>query len=212
MKVANINIPNNVYKHRFYKELDKILSSYDMGAKTSMDRVFGTHNTHKPELYGFVGHIEPHRDNKGIVYFMPLNDVKGIFYNSDGESIDYKQGDVIRMDDRVMHGVYQKGHVVAMFIGAFDFHQDHKVIELFNRAITQLSDGNSYKTAPRWLSAPIARDECFELEDLEPVRNLLQHANEPILCSVDECNKVAVKLDNKFPYFWEYNLCHIHNN
>lgn len=211
MIIGNIKIPISVLAHRFLNELITELSSDGNQLKNSTDRVFGTHNTQKPELYGFIGDIESHIDNKGFVYFMPLNDIEGTFYNAEGENIHYRQGDVIRMDDRIMHGVRQNGYVAAMFIGAFEQPKDDTALKLFNEAICQLSNKDSYKKAPRWLNAPIANDECYKLVGDHGERDLITNTNEPILCSTQCCNDVAIKLDSKFPYFWDYNFCKKHN-
>lgn len=225
--LANLEIPSKIREHRFYRQLEKSLAErkVESGIK---EPVLGTHDVNRSELYGWYGSVPMHVDNKGIVYFVLLNDVKGVLMAEGCEPIDYKKGSLIRMNDFVKHSVVQEGNAFALFVGVYDEPNDKQAIQTLRDGLQLLaSDEDNYFEAPRYIGAKLEEDECMaycatlppalvpinrcentyvmRIEDAKRIDAL------PLECSHDGCDRMATTLDHHFPFHWDYNCCDSHS-
>lgn len=216
-RIFEIFVPESVSAHS-----NVTLISESLRARVDLDdndRVIGTQNTQKPELYGWVGDIDWHVDNKGDVYFLVLSDSKGTLFAEGEAPISYSQGDVIRMNDFTRHKVEQTGLAVGLFIGAFECGDDDKAISALQNAVELLAANNpdDYGKAPRWEGSPLQDGECYVWhfdEELQFERTLLERATGTqgmiITCSHLGCDCPASEIDHHFPYMDDNNLCTTH--
>jgi hypothetical protein len=216
-KIAHIDIPDAALKHDNVKQVtDFLISRTELD---DLDRVIGTQNTKKPELYGWVGDIDWHVDNQGDVYFVILSNNSGVLFAENESPIQYSQGDVIRMNDFTRHKVEQSGEAVGLFIGAFECGDDMLAIDALKTALDSLTERSieSYGRAPRWEGGPLHDYECYVWhfdEELDLERTL--HANALgtqgmiLMCSHGGCSKHASQIDHHFPYMDDNNLCATH--
>lgn len=216
-KIAHIDIPDAALKHDNVKQVTDCLVS--RAELDDLDRVIGTQNTKKPELYGWVGDIDWHVDNQGDVYFVILSNNSGVLFAENETPIQYSQGDVIRMNDFTRHKVEQSGEAVGLFIGAFECGDDTLVIDTLKTALDSLTERSieSYGRAPRWEGGPLHDYECYVWhfdEELDLERTL--HANASgtqgmiLMCSHEGCSKHASQIDHHFPYSDDNNRCTNH--
>lgn len=215
--ISEIFVPESVSAH---PNVTQICNS--LRARVDLDdddRVIGTQNTQKPELYGWIGNIDWHVDNKGDVYFLILSDSTGVLFAEGETPISYSQGDVIRMNDFTRHRVEQNGLAVGLFMGAFEYGDDTKAINALTEAVSALTEQykSNYDNAPRWEGSPLQDDECYIWhfdEECNYERTLLERATDTqgmiLTCSHDGCTKPASEIDHHFPYMSDQNRCTTH--
>lgn len=216
-KITHIDIPPAALKHANVTQVsDFLLASAELD---DLDRVIGTQNTKKPELYGWVGDIDWHVDNQGDVYFVILSNNSGVLFAENETPINYRQGDVIRMNDFVRHKVEQNGEAVGLFVGAFECGNDELAINALKTALSNLTECGikSYDSAPRWEGGPLHDYECYVWhfdEELDLERTLHANASDTqgmiLVCSHEGCSKHASQIDHHFPYMDDNNLCANH--
>lgn len=221
-RIDNINIPQSVLSHRFISKIRDELNSRTRSELISQP-VFGTQNTQKPELYGWTGSVPSHVDNKGHCYFVvldtPSNALLGAEYS---ETLSVSVGDIICMNDYTPHWVEQEGSSIAIFVGAYSERCDKRAVAMLKEAVLLLAK-HVYYGAPRHLSAPLAKDECFCLTENKPENSesVIEDAGVYIKkisdaeksndfierCSVNNCENPACVLDHHYPYMADKNLC-----
>ncbi len=216
-KIAHIDIPASVLKHANVTQVTDFLRA--SAELDDLDRVIGTQNTKKPELYGWVGDIDWHVDNQGDVYFVILSNNNGVLFAENEAPIHYNQGDVVRMNDFTRHKVEQNGEAVGLFVGAFKCGNDELAINALKKALGSLTECSikSYDRAPRWEGGPLHDYECYVWhfdEELDLERTLHTNATDTqgmiLTCSHDGCNKHASQIDHHFPYMEDNNRCTTH--
>jgi len=111
--------------------------------------VLGTANTQQAELYGWNYGVGLHTDNNGFIYLLILNDAKGELYDEEYNRQAFKQGTLIKINDRKLHAVQQRGHTVALFVGAFEYECDQQAIDLLNKGLNALCALNTQAAAPK---------------------------------------------------------------
>lgn len=220
--IGRIDIPESVLSHRFV--IEALACAHVLGQnEDSKERVVGTENTKKVELYGWAPNVDCHVDQTGLVYLLALNEGKGTVNcwnenpptSDDPVSVWMPAGTVVRLNDYMPHWTEDDQCRVCAFLGSFREPCDAAAIALLQESVQALARGDYYG-APRVREGfrALRPDECLVPNDAfdayEPM--LLADAQkqgkwfEP--CS--ECDQPAVRLDNHWPYCTEYNRCAEH--
>jgi hypothetical protein len=218
--IGHIHVPHMVYEHRFYREAMAVVrnSQRKVNAHETKEKVIGTANTRMPELYGWAKHVEAHRDETGIIYFVALNPGKSLVVTVSeaiGEtSIVLNLGDVVRMDDHARHFTHDDKARICSFIGSYHSFHDYEALTKLQQSVDALAAGDYYG-APRVSRGfrVLLRDECYVLDDNDDLQVMLHKdavKKEMIVATCNECDRPAARLDNKWPWFNDYNRCHQH--
>jgi hypothetical protein len=218
--VGDIEVPAKIKKHQFVHEA--LATTAMLAAKHDEYGVVGTANTIEAELYGWRANVGRHVDCTGLVYFMPIVLPKSSrVYTDDGHvwtppgRAPYKRlklGRVFRLNDYYFHWTRDTGPVVCLFAGSFEEPANDHVIGLFREGLQKLATGD--RTAPRVSDGfrTMFSWECFALADgggeRMPIKEARRRKLIIVQCSL--CDKKAVRLDSRFPYFWNNNRCDKH--
>ncbi|MBB4517293.1 hypothetical protein GGD68_006096 [Paraburkholderia fungorum] len=214
--VGHLNIPPAALEHRFVMEALAVAHSRE---SDDLERVIGTDNTSRCELYGWAPHVAPHADGFGFVYLVCLNDGKSSISVRDtcGEiqEVFAPVGTVIRLDDRLEHWTSDTVARVAAFTGHFPEPCDEAAIEELEAGIAALAEG-AYIGAPRVRDGfrVLLDDECWSAATLddELETTLLRDATAAgrwiEICS--HCRKPAARPDPKWPYSMAMSRCMEH--
>lgn len=211
--VGSIPIPPSVIKHRFVREALAVVNLFSEDDER-VERVVGTLNNKKCELYGWATSVIAHTDKTGFVYLLPLNDGNSVIYTKSHE-IHLKIGEVIRLNDFHRHWTVDEFPVVCAFIGSFDEPNDEKAMAILQAGITALANGDYYDS-PRVREGfqAMLDDECFAIVDSieDPEQMLISDA---LVCGLwietcGECSEPAIKLDSHYPWFTDQNKCRNH--
>lgn len=82
------------------------------------------------EFYGWSSPVKPHVDGSGIIFFCPIyKEYADEVLCVDGMYVPLDIGTVYMLDDSYEHATFGKGHVIAMFKGAYT--KDELTPELF---------------------------------------------------------------------------------
>lgn len=212
--VGHIEIPPAVLEHRFVREALAIVTMFEEDEER-VERVIGTPNSGKCELYGWATCIPPHVDNKGLVYLVALTDGDSFLHTEDSEAR-LLPGTVVRLNDFRQHWTVDERPMVCAFVGVYDDPEDEQAMQILRDGVAALARGD-YQGAPR--VGPGFRvlldDEglvCVDYCDMTVEPMLLADAKarglEPEACA--ECGRPAVTLDQHWPYHQENNRCHAH--
>lgn len=214
--VGHLSIPPATLEHRFTVEALAVAHSRE---SQDLERVVGTDNTGRCELYGWAPHVAPHADGFGFVYLVCLNDGKTSICARDTSDEVYEvfapAGAVIRLDDRMEHWTSDTAARVAAFVGHFPEPGDEAAIAQLEAGIAALAMG-LYAGAPRVRDGfrVLLDDECWSAATLddELQTTLLQEAKTEgrwiEMCS--HCGKPAVRTDPKWPYSMALSRCMKH--
>jgi len=209
--IGQIAVPQTVLEHRFVKEALAVVNFFQKDDERA-ERVIGTQNSKKCELYGWSTCVAPHTDNEGYVYLLPLNDIGSFLYTEDSE-VYLQQGTVVRLNDFSSHWTFDDVPVVCAFVGSFKEPNDEQAISILKEGVNALERGDYYD-APRVREGfqVVMDDECWawSSEDMDNVKlMLLSDAKEKDLfielCAC--CGEHASKLDSLWPYHFENNIC-----
>lgn len=214
--VGHLSIPPAALEHRFAVEALAVAHSRD---SEDLERVIGTDNTGRCELYGWAPHVAPHADGFGFVYLVCLNDGKTSICARDTSGEVYEvfapAGAVIRLDDRLEHWTSDTVARVAAFAGHFPEPGDDAAIAQLKAGIAALSKG-LYAGAPRVRDGfrVLLDDECWSAATLddELETTLLQEAKTAgrWIETCSHCGKPAVRPDPKWPYSMALSRCMEH--
>ncbi|MGE4243660.1 hypothetical protein [Ramlibacter sp.] len=214
--VGRIEVPPTVVAHRFHREA---LANAMLAAtrEEESDRVVGTENTKRPELYGWGQNVGRHVDNTGFMYLVPLSLEHSVLYalhKGDFAEQMLRVGEVVRLWDFAPHWTEDRAPVVSAFVGSFDEPCDEHALQLLAGAVAALARGD-YFGAPRVASGMqiLLDDECFATADFESAAvTLIADAKRQrrfvIPCA--QCNRPAHVLDHHWPYEWSLNACRDH--
>ncbi len=225
--LAQWQIPDTIMQHRFIQQLLDCMALRTNEALVE-NPVFGTGNHQHPELYGWVGNVERHVDNKGYCYFLILSDTQGMLGAQNCDSIPFSRGTLVRMNDYVPHWVTEhQGSAVGLFIGAFESPQDQLAIEAFKKSLVELVNQNYY-ASPRYHDAPLQDDECYVMTEnpreganacavdehcyIKLKKDAIDDGDHIELCSHMGCQNTAIELDRLFPYYQDHNRCKQHQS
>lgn len=212
--VGSIAVPAHVREHRFCLEALAIATHHSMKDDEDLEKVIGTANTGRTELYGWGANVAQHVDNTGFMYLLPLHVDRSVLYAQHGD--DFREqvlqvGQVVRLWDFAKHWTEDRAGAVAAFVGSFDGPDDARALCELQAGVDALARGD-YHGAPRvreGFRIP-ARDECLVTTDFESAQ-LTLHADAiergvfVIPCS--SCNRPAQHLDSAWPHHWENCLC-----
>lgn len=70
------------------------------------------------QFYGWGSPVEPHIDDTGYIFFMPIHMDSEDWLIAGNEKIKLELGSVYALDDAIQHSTQGNGHVVAAFIGS----------------------------------------------------------------------------------------------
>lgn len=207
--VGQIAVPQTVLEHRFVKEALAVVNFFQKDDER-IERVIGTKNSKKCELYGWSTCVAPHTDNEGYVYLLPLNDIGSFLYTEDSE-VYLQQGTVVRLNDFSSHWTFDDAPVVCAFVGAFKEPNDDQAIAILKEGINALERGDYYK-APRVREGfqVIMDDECWASKNIDDVQLMLltdAQAQDLFIELCACCDKPATKLDSTWPYHFDNNRC-----
>lgn len=220
VRVGRIEIPPAAIDHRFAREAlaNAMLAST---REESRNRVVGTANSKRVELYGWGGGVGKHADKTGTVYLCPVH-ISGrstVFCRPEsGEvlSVDMAVGDVIRLDDWQEHWTQDLGVIVAMFVGSFHAPRDDIAVRQLEASAAALGRGDYYG-APRVREGfrVLQDDECIaacedDLADSEVMLLADATARNRWVQTCAACGALAVRLDRHWPYHQEANRCRRH--
>lgn len=211
--VGSIAIPPSVIKHRFVREALAVATLFSQDDER-IERVVGTLNNKKCELYGWATSVAAHTDKTGYVYLLPLNDGNSVIYTEDHE-IHLKVGEVVRLNDFHLHWTVDEFPIVCAFVGSFKEPNDKQAMTTLQQGVTALAKGDYYD-APRVRSGfqAMLEDECFAIIDsIESPEQML--ISDALVCGLwiepcGECGEPAIKLDSYYPYFNDENKCRNH--
>lgn len=215
--VGTIAIGAHVMNHRFVREA---LACATLRGLEELDRVVGTANTGKCELYGWGPHVSEHTDGFGYIYVLCLNDGRSSVCVRDGEEIHEvfaPGGQVLRLDDRFPHWTADTVARVAAFVGQFDTPRDAEAMRVLEEGVAELERG-TYYGAPRVREGfrALLEDECLaasaDMESLDVM--LLDDARRAELlierCAL--CAAPAIRADHYWPYSSASSRCAAHLN
>lgn len=212
--ICTLAVPENIASHRFVREASKIV---DLLAGRD-ERVIGTRNAKRCEIYGWSPNIPPHADSTGFMYAMPLLMEESVVYLNDGEfehAIEIAPGSVFRMDDRMRHWTHDAGNVVALFLGSFGEPCDASAMLEFGRATRALAAGEYYG-APRVSQGfhVLLDDECYvhniATNDVETMLIEDARRDDALIIQCAKCDAPATRIDQHFPHMQGMNRCHEH--
>jgi hypothetical protein len=146
--ISEVTIPATALMHPNAQTLNTCLSTRDMTSIVHKP-VLGTTNTQQPELYGWNYGVGLHTDNNGFIYLLILNDSEGELYGEDYQRISFKQGDIVRINDRQPHAVLQRGFTIALFVGAFETPCDDQAIALLQTGLKTLCNAKNQTSDPQ---------------------------------------------------------------
>lgn len=215
--IGHIKIPESVFSHRFYTECNAVVDLFQrkIADKVSREPVLGTANNHEVELYGWAQSVAKHTDNTGIIYFVALNDGESLVIANDGNKevvTELKKGTVVRMDDYIPHFTFDDQPRICAFIGSYAEAQDALAMRKLRKGIKSMAAGKYYG-APRVQSGfrVILPDECYVMtKDCESVELMLVEDAKKKRRFIEKCglcDGLAVKIDNKYPWFTDMNRC-----
>lgn len=214
--VGRLSIPPEALEHRFTVEALAVARSRE---SEELERVIGTDNSGRCELYGWAPHVAPHADGFGFVYLVCLNEGETSICARDASDEVYEvfapAGAVIRLDDRMVHWTADTAVRVAAFVGHFPEPVDEVAIAQLEAGIAALSKG-LYAGAPRVRDGfrVLLDDECWSATTLddELETTLLREAKAAgrwiEMCSY--CGNAAVRPDPKWPYSISLSRCMKH--
>jgi hypothetical protein len=216
--IGNIHIPSGVDGHRFCLEAlgaTKILESNE----DLRSRVIGTDNSKSVELYGWAPNVDIHKDSTGYVYLLALNEgITEINAFDDTNkllfSVAFPLGTVLRLNDNYQHWTIDDGNRICAFVGSYDTPHDYEALTKLSAAVGLLAAG-AYYEAPRVREGfrALLPDECLVLKSIDQTETMLladAKAQGKYIETCAECDKPAVRLDSKWPYFHEHNRCFDH--
>jgi hypothetical protein len=206
--VASIDVPAAVEGHRFVLEALKSTHKLRDVSDDETQKVLGTANNKRAELYGWAANVVPHSDGFGYIYLAPLNDgVTTVFAECDGRthSMRLMKGMIVRLDDRCTHWTYDDRTRVCAFVGAFKRPDDPTAVAVLTSCIAALAEG-SYYDAPRVTPGfrSYGADECLvpldDMSDVTPMilSDAIAGGRDYETCSV--CGAPATALPRSWPY------------
>ena len=220
--VGRLPVPEAVLSHRFTIEA-RACAELFAKKEDVFSQVVGTANTRKAELYGWAPNVDSHRDNTGLVYLLCLNPGQTTVSVDETGSLDriatarLDAGVVVRMDDRCTHWTEDDRTRVALFVGSWPEPADAEAMALLAAGLDALERGDYYG-APRVRDGfrVLLPDECLAADDkIEELETMLLADAERAGRLIERCGKcdeLAVRADEKWPYFTEQSRCIGHLN
>ncbi len=212
--VGRLEVPARALEHYYVVEAHACASILTDGR----ERIVGT--TNEPgkehlELYGWAPCVQPHIDDFGWTYIMPLRfQLSRVSARLKGCAVSLwlRRGEIYRLDDRVVHWTSDSGPACAMWVGIFKRPADRHAVEMMREGLRLLARGS--RAAPRvkmgfrcpaawecWVDTPQGRD-------LVPLAEAKRRGL--LIATCVECDKPAYSVDRLFPYHHEMNRCRQH--
>ena len=220
--IGHIAIPRAAKEHRFYREAFMVARALGKDAGR-YEKVIGTINDRKCELYGWGANVDAHTDDSGYIYICLMSAADSLILVE--PSLDDPQehsalmqiGTVVRLNDFRRHWTYDgEGSRVCAFVGSFSEPDDVAAMTILTEGIATLARGDYYG-APRVRDGfrVMLSDECFALPEFDSGRPELMlkadaEAKGLLIIPCAKCGEPASKLDAHFPYDWTYCLCSKH--